>query len=91
MFGYGDMYSPLFFPQSIESPQCTDFHPRATPVFLCVSVAGAVNPSARMPLTTYPPEYLAKLNKTIADFDVSVGVGRTYRYLDEKDITPVYR
>ena len=40
-------------------------------------LVGAINPRARMPLTTYPPEYLLKLNKTIADFDVSTGVGRT--------------
>ena len=51
-------------------------------------LTGTVNPSARMPLTVYPREYLNK-SLPISNFDVSKGVGRTYRYL--KGIVPFYR
>jgi len=53
-------------------------------------LTGAVNPSARLPLTVYPEEYLEHVSP-IVDFDVSTGVGRTYRYLDETLIKPTYR
>ena len=53
-------------------------------------LTGAVNPSARMPLTVYPETYLDQIGP-ISDFDVSKGVGRTYRYLDGSKVEPVYR
>ena len=53
-------------------------------------ITGALNPSARLPLTVYGTEYLSQVGPE-SNFSSTSGVGRTYRYLDSDASPPVFR
>ena len=54
-------------------------------------IFGRVSPSARFPITVYDSEYLSLVGP-VSDFSMtSNGVGRTYRYLDERKSKPLYK
>ena len=52
-------------------------------------ILGAVNPSARFPVTVYNEAYAAQVPPE-ANFSTTSGVGRTYRYLDTAASPPVF-
>jgi hypothetical protein len=54
-------------------------------------IFGRVSPSARFPVTVYDSQYLSKVGP-VSDFSMtSMGVGRTYRYLDEQKSKPLWK
>jgi beta-glucosidase len=54
-------------------------------------IFGRVSPSARFPVTVYDSRYLSLVGP-VSDFSMtSNGVGRTYRYLDERKSKPLYK
>lgn len=50
---------------------------------------GAVSPSARLPVTVYAPDYVNQVGGML-DYNMTSGVGRTYRYLNNSASPPLF-